>query len=222
VKPGVPKSLKPEPASSPSSAQTMQDSQWIVLAHLLRPQGRKGEVLADLLTDFPERFSTTPRVFLAPENFTGSESSARLAEVTDFWLPVGKNSGRIVLHLSGIDSINQAETLAGLNVIVPASERLELEEDAAYVSDLVGCVVYDHANPESTIAIGTITDVHFPTTPDGTRRLEEVAPLLSVETSDGEEILVPFAKAFVIKVDIDGQRIDMTLPIGLMDVNRPD
>ena len=44
-------------------------SQWIVLAQILRPQGRKGEVLADLFTDFPERFDEHPGVWLAPSGF---------------------------------------------------------------------------------------------------------------------------------------------------------
>jgi 16S rRNA processing protein RimM len=221
VKPGDPSrdphSSTPEPASSQNSDQTTQDPQWIVLAHLLRPQGRKGEILADLLTDFPEQFSSSPRVFLAPEHFAGPESDARIAEVRDFWLPVGKNSGRIVLHLAGIDSINQAETLGGLDVIVPASELPELEDDAEYISDLVGCTLFDHANPEVTLALGTVTDVHFATTPDGSRRLEEAAPLLAVETPSGDEILVPFVKAFLISVDTDAKRIDMNLPAGLSE-----
>ena len=44
-------------------------SQWIVLAQVLRPQGRRGEVLADLFTDFPERFEQHRSVWLAPQGF---------------------------------------------------------------------------------------------------------------------------------------------------------
>jgi 16S rRNA processing protein RimM len=209
-----------EPASSLSSDQTTQDSSWIVLAHLLRPQGRKGEILAELLTDFPERFSSNPRVFLAPPDFSGSESAARLATVTDFWLPVGKNQGRIVLHFAGIDSITLAESLANLDVIVPSDERLELEDDATYISDLIGCTLYDHADPQVTVSLGVVTDVHFATTPDGSRRLEDAAPILALETPAGDEILVPFVKAFLIELDPAAKRIDMTLPAGLADVNR--
>ena len=57
-------------------------SSWIVLAHLLRPQGRKGELLAELLTDFPERFEEQRRVFLATPNFAGEEAEARAAELS--------------------------------------------------------------------------------------------------------------------------------------------
>jgi 16S rRNA processing protein RimM len=190
-------------------------SSWIVLAHLLRPQGRKGELLAELLTDFPERFENQRRVFLAPANFAGEEAQARAAEVVSFWLPVGKNEGRIVLQFAGIDSITAAEGFAGLDVIVPYEERLPLDDESEYISDLIGCTVYD-----GPIAVGVIDDVQFPSTPDGGRRLAEAAPLLAVLSPDGDEILIPFAKAFLVSVNVKERRVDMTLPEGLVEVNR--
>ena len=87
------------------------DPSWVVLAHLLRPQGRKGELLADLLTDFPERFEDRKQVFLASEGFSGPASAARAADAVSFWLPVGKNAGRIVLHFAGIDSISDRKSV---------------------------------------------------------------------------------------------------------------
>ncbi|HMH13623.1 MAG TPA: ribosome maturation factor RimM [Edaphobacter sp.] len=188
---------------------------WIVLAHLLRPQGRKGELLAELLTDFPERFEGERRVFLAPPNFAGEEAEARAAQVVSFWLPVGKNEGRIVLQFAGIDSITAAEGIAGLDVIVPYEERLPLDEESEYISDLIGCTVYD-----GSAAVGVIDDVQFPATPDGGRRLAEAAPLLSVLSPDGDEILIPFAKAFLVGVNVKEKRVDMVLPEGLIEVNR--
>ena len=188
---------------------------WVVLAHLLRPQGRKGELLAELLTDFPERFEEHPRVWLAAPAFAGPASDARSAEVAAFWLPVGKNAGRVVLHLAGIDTIEAAERLAGKDVIVPAEARMELDEDAAYISDLVGCTVYDGDSP-----LGVVDDVHFATTPDGARRLQDAAPLLALLSPENEEILIPYAKAFLVSVDLPGKSIRMTLPEGLADINR--
>ena len=188
---------------------------WIVLAQLLRPQGRKGELLAELLTDFPERFDDHPRVFLAPPNFSGAPESARSIDVLAFWLPVGKNAGRIVLHFEGIDSITQAETLSGLDVIVPTEERLELDEESEYIADLIGCSVYD-----ADTLIGTVSAVDFPTTPDGTRRLEDAAPLLTVLSDTGTEILIPYVKAFLLSISVESKRIDMRLPEGLLDLNK--
>ncbi|QHN04810.1 16S rRNA processing protein RimM [Granulicella sp. WH15] len=194
---------------------TENPPQWIVLAQLLRPQGRKGELLAELLTDFPERFDDQPRVFLAPANFAGSEDAARRATITSFWLPVGRNVGRIVLEFAGIDSITKAEALNGLEVIVPAEERLELDEESEYIADLIGCAVYDGDR-----RIGTVEGVDFPTTPDGARRLEEAAPLLTVLGEDGLEVLIPYVKAYLREVSVEAKRIDMTLPVGLVELNR--
>src|SRR5271169_3896971 len=103
---------------------TQSTPAWIVLAHLLRPQGRKGEVLAELFTDFPERFDDQRRVFLAAPGFDGDPMEARSAEVVAFWLPVGKNEGRVVLQFAGIDTISDAESIAGKDVIIQSEERL--------------------------------------------------------------------------------------------------
>ncbi len=118
---------------------------------------------------------------------------ARSAEVVSFWLPVGKNEGRIVLQFAGIDTITQAEGLAGLDVLVHGEDRMPLDDDSMYISELIGCTVYDGAT-----AVGVITDVQFPTTADGSRRLAEAAPLLEVASGEGDEILIPFAKAFIV------------------------
>jgi 16S rRNA processing protein RimM len=197
-------------SSSPSSAS------WTTLAILLRPQGRKGELLAELFTDFPERFDDRSRVFLAKPEFDGPEDEASPIVVTGHWLPVGRNHGRIVLALEGIDSIEKAEALAGLAVLVPATERIELDDDAEYISDLIGCSVFD--GPER---IGEVSGVEFPSTPDGNRRLADAAPLLTVLTEAGDEVLIPYVQSFLVGVSPEEKRIDMRLPGGLVDLNRP-
>ncbi len=194
-------------------------SQWIVLAHILRPQGRKGEVLADLFTDFPERFADHPQIWLAPPGFDEQASSEiaglKPAEVDSHWLPVGRNAGRIVLHFAGVDTIEQAEQLAGKEVVVPVTERVPLESGAAYISDLIGCTVYDHDR-----ALGVVDDVQFPTTPDGSRRLDEAAPLLAITSTGGQEILIPFASAFLLDLNVAAKSIRMALPEGLAEINQ--
>lgn len=188
---------------------------WTTLAHLLRPQGRKGELLAELLTDFPERFEERPRVFLAKPGFAGTEAEARAVTITNHWLPVGRNHGRVVLCFAGIDSINAAEELTGLDLIVPLEDRVELEDDAEYISDLIDCEVFDGA-----VRVGLVTNVEFPASADGTRRLVDAAPLLTVLTADGDEVLIPYVQTFLVALRPEDKRIDMLLPPGLMDLNR--
>jgi 16S rRNA processing protein RimM len=198
-------------------------SQWIVLAHILRPQGRRGEVLADLFTDFPERFGQHPQVWIARQGFAEQAAMDPIAcpppesaTVDSHWLPVGRNAGRIVLHFTGIDTIEQAQQLASKEVLVPRAERMPLSPGAAYISDLIGCTVYDHGR-----ALGVVDSVQFPTSPDGSRRLEDAPPLLAVTSLDGSEILIPFAREFVLDLDPAAKSIRMALPEGLTEINQP-
>lgn len=181
----------------------MTDTPYTAIARLLRPQGRKGELLADMLTDFPERFKTTTSVLL--ENPKGEPTPATLEE---HWFPTGRNAGRVVLKLKGIDSINDAETLQGKLVLVPDDERVPLDEDRVWVSDLIGCELYHHDN-----LIGTVAEVHENESPEG-------ASLLVVRKSHSEdELLIPFVKAYILSLDIQAKRIEMKLPDGLLEIN---
>lgn len=188
-------------------------SKWVVLAHLLRPQGRKGELLAELLTDFPDRFVGRKDLFLVSSG-NAKDQSTQSVDVTSSWLPVGKNKGRIVLHFADVDTISAAEAYVGMDVVVPSDRRVTLEDESIYISDLVGCTV-----GEETRVIGQIGDVQFPTAPDGSR-LPDAAPLLVVTTNDGEEVLIPFVKAFVRNLDLTARRLQMSLPPGLVEVNQ--
>ncbi len=184
---------------------------WVTVAHLLRPQGRKGELLAELLTDFPQRFADHPQVFLrGPAEF----DEPRPATVESHWLPVGRNAGRIVLQLTGVDSIESAEALSGTDVLIPAADRLPLEDGSMYISDLVGCTVSSAGK-----LIGVIESVEFATTPDGSARISDAAPILVVRTPDGNEAMVPFVRAYLTHIDLQAKSIAMDLPDGLLDLN---
>ena len=179
----------------------MSDASWAILARLVRPQGRHGEILADLLTDFPERFADRRRLYL----LASETSSAPTREVAldRHW----QHKGRVVLKFTGVDSINDAELLRGLLVAIPASERVPLTDDSVYVSDLIGCEVVDLAS--AMAAIGKVRDV------------DREAGLLVVQPSRGEEVLIPFAKAYLVRIDTTANRIEMRLPAGLLDINAP-
>jgi len=191
---------------------------WVWLARIRRPQGRKGEVFADLLTDFPERFAERKKLFLLRETADSSTRNSPAIPVRSAQAATGPrevelvhhwpHKGGIVLHFAGIESINDAETLSGLLVVLPETERAPLGEGEYYISDLVGCSLFDVASG-TPVLVGVIDDVD--------RSAGPIA-LLEVKGKQGE-ILVPFANAFIKVVDITAKRVEMALPEGLVDVN---
>jgi 16S rRNA processing protein RimM len=182
----------------------------------MRPQGRRGELLAEPLSDLPDIFASGQPAWLAPTGALApaSDDEASALRIEEHWFPTGKNAGRIVLKLSGCDSISAAEALAGQQLLIPATLLPQLDADTFYVGDLLGCTLFDGKTP-----IGPVVDVHFPTSADG-RRLPDAAPLLAVQlpSSDPEDpTLIPFIRAWLDSVDLQSQRITMHLPAGLLD-----
>jgi 16S rRNA processing protein RimM len=118
------------------------------------------------------------------------------------------HKGDVVLHFAGVNSIEEAEKLRDLVVAVPRGERAALGEDEVYVGDLIGCALVDvAASPERVV--GVIEDVD--------REAGPVA-LLVVRGEAADEILVPFAKAYLRRIDLEGKRVEMALPSGLLDL----
>ena len=191
-----------------SQEQSAED--WVWLASIHRPQGRKGEVFAEILTDFPEKFSERKMLWLLPSNSSAPGQTApkvppRQVELVAHWL----HNGGIVLHFAGVNSISDAETLAGLIVALPRAQRIALAEDEVHIADLIGCTVFEVTNTDP-VAIGQIENVD---------RTAGPVPLLSVKSAQGE-VLIPFAKSFLRKLDVEARRVEMALPEGLVDLNR--
>lgn len=199
-------------------------SEWTPIARLLRPQGRRGELLAEPLSDLPGLFEAHREVLLSAVEAPLPTPGPSIVRIEAHWLPSGKNAGRIVLKLSGCDSISAAETLAGRTLLLATKDLPALDPGAFFVGDLTGCTLFNSA-PTSAVdtssaphAVGTVTGVEFITTPDGRVRLQDAAPLLAVATTaDSEPILIPFVQAWIDAVDIPAQRIVMRLPDGLLD-----
>jgi 16S rRNA processing protein RimM len=183
--------------------------QWVWLARIRRAQGRKGEVFADILTDFPERFAERHRLWLipAPDGPRGKGTiPPREAELVGHWL----HKGGIVLHFAHSQSISDAEALSGLIVAIPLTERAPLNDEGFYIGDLIGCTLYDVSSEPSTL-VGSIEDVDQTAGP--------VALLVIHAPGSREEILVPFAKSYLRGIDFESKRVDMALPEGLVNLN---
>jgi|SRR6267142_2283185 len=191
------------------------------MARILRARGNKGEVAAELLTDFPERLTKLKEVFVGQ---AGGKTEPRLMALKSCWLSQN-HRGQIVFHFEGVNSISDAEKYRGLEVLLPFEQRVTLPAGQYFVSDLIGCSVFEDLAPTSIVAsspcsmgeapslLGTVSDVQF--------LGEEISgtPLLEVETSSGE-ILIPLAADICTKIDIPARRIEVVLSEDLRDLNR--
>jgi 16S rRNA processing protein RimM len=171
---------------------------FLAIARIVRPQGRRGEVAAEILTDFPSRFSGVTRVYLeAPGQVPGPIA------LENAW----PHKGRIILKLAGIDSIDQASRLRGLHVLIPSDEKTALPPHHYYHGDLQGCRVVVESEGGKT-EVGRVTEIE-PT--GGT-------DLLHVATPRGE-ILIPLAQEICRRIDCSAKEIVIDPPADLLDLN---
>ena len=180
---------------------TTEEPPGVTIARVLRPHGRRGEVAAEILTDFPQRITK-----LTSAALWDGRSAPRPIGVRSCWLSQSR-SGQAIFHFEGSDSISDAEKLAGLEVQIPLSDRMPLPRGSYYVTDLAGCEVR-----EKSAAIGRVRDVQFTG--------EDVAgtPILVVDSPEGE-MLIPLAEEICVRIDTAARQIEVVLPDGLRDLN---
>jgi 16S rRNA processing protein RimM len=166
----------------------------------VKTQGRRGEVATEVFSDVPGRFAAGMKLSALPRV---PEDRRRELEVEELW----PHKGLLVLKFAGIDSISEAETLIGRELQVPGSQRSELPAGWDYVSDLVGCEVFDGGN-----SIGKVEDVQF-----GAGE----APLLIVKGTAGGLLEIPFAEAYLASLNVERKQVRMRLPEGLLELNAP-
>ena len=192
--------------------------EWVLVARIVRPRGNKGEVLAELFTDHASRLANFQNLFVRK-----GQEAPRSMGLQNFW--VDRNHPEHgIFHFAGCPSIDAAEKLRGLDVLIPVADRVELPAGNYFVSDLIGCTVFEIPSEQTKLSspvcameeaprvLGAVTDVFFPG--EGTAG----TPLLQVETPAGE-LLVPLAVDICRSIDVAARRIDVTLPEGLSDLN---
>lgn len=176
------------------------------MARILRPRGRRGEVVAESLSGLQQRFETLHRLYLGTAN--GIRVDAEPVEVDE----AGWHQGRLILKLRGVDSIAAAESLRGRLLLVRREDRATLPPGQYYVDDLEGCQVQlQRGNTGHPRVIGSVTAVEE--TPGG--------HLLHVTRSGSpEEVLIPFAQAICTHVDVNARVIVIDPPDDLLELNR--
>jgi len=170
---------------------------WVAVALLGKPRGNRGEVTALALSDKLDRYEALREVCLFGP---GESASSRRYQVESTWF----HNGTLIFKFRGVDTISDAEPLAGAEVRVPMSQRAPLEPGEFFQSDLVGCEVVDRRTGESLGRVSGWED-------------SGGSGLLVVEG----RLLIPFVRAICVEIRPQAKRIAVELPAGLKDLNRP-
>ena len=167
----------------------------IIVARAVRTRGLKGELVADVLTDFPERFERVSTLAGVAPNGTRQE-----LELENYWF----QNERVVLKFVGFDSVDTAKALIGFKFGLPETERIELKENEFYDWELEGCSVETKRGQ----VVGKVREV---------LRTGGVE-LLAVESEGPTEVLIPMAADIVVEVDVANKKILVDPPDGLLEL----
>jgi 16S rRNA processing protein RimM len=169
---------------------------FIAIARIARTRGNRGEVVADLYTDFPDRFNALEEVWL--EFYDGRKQRVALE---DCW----EHKGRRVFKFAGVDSISSAEGYVGCWIVIPSDQAVQLPEGTYYDHDLMGCSVQDIRGNR----LGIVGDI-----------LHIAGNSQLVVKDLNREYLIPAVESICIRVSIVGKQILVDPPEGLMDLNK--
>jgi len=167
----------------------------IIVAHAVRTRGLKGELVADVLTDFPDRFESVSEL-----TGVGPGGERITLQLEHYWF----QNERMVLKFAGYENIDAAKALVGYQFGLPEAERVKLSEDEFYDWELEGCAVADQAG----VPLGRVTEV---------MRTGGVE-LLVVSGGERSDLLIPLARAIVVSIDIANKQILIDPPEGLLDL----
>jgi 16S rRNA processing protein RimM len=165
----------------------------VAIARIVRPRGLKGEIIAEILTDFPERFELLDKTIVVQK---GGERSD--LKIENFWF----QNDRVILKFAGYDSVEAAETLRDTDVCVPESEVVELDDGEFFDWQLEGCSVETVGGER----LGRVRSL-----------MRTGGPELLVVEGETKEFLIPFAEAICIDVDVENRLIKIDPPDGLLD-----
>lgn len=183
-----------EEAEETGGAPDSTEGELVAVARAVKTRGLRGEVVAELLTDFPERFEGLERLIAV-----GADGSRQVLELEEHWF----HQGRVVLKFAGYDSVEAAGALVNLEFTVPESERVELEEDEYYDWELEGCRV-ETVEGEG---LGTVREI---------MRTGGVE-MLVVDNGEGRDYLIPMAEDICVEMSVERKLIRVDVPEGLLE-----
>ena len=164
----------------------------LLMGRVGKTHGVRGEIKVAPETDAPERFADLEAVYLG-----ATTASARRFDLEGVRFQYPKGRTTVLLALEGVETVEDAADLRGLQVFADPDDLPALEDGQAYLHDLVGLEVVevDEAGSEVEV-IGTVRDLY-----DGAQLL------FAVERSGKPEVLIPDVEEFVVRTDLEAGRL---------------
>ncbi|HEV2803022.1 MAG TPA: ribosome maturation factor RimM [Pyrinomonadaceae bacterium] len=181
-------------SGAPDGIEPGGEEELIAVARVVKVRGIRGEVAAELLTDFPERFEGLEE--LVSIDAGGARETLALE---DSWL----HGGRVILKFAGYETPEAAQALVGRELAVPETDAVELEEDEFYDWQLIDCRVETVEGQE----IGRVAEVLH----------TGAAPVLVVREGKREH-LIPLAASICVEIDREAKLIRVDPPEGLIEI----
>jgi 16S rRNA processing protein RimM len=178
-----------------SDLEDVSSNDLIVIARAVRTRGLKGEVVAELLTDFPDRFAVVDQLVAI-----ATADQRKVVELEDYWF----QKDRVILKFTGYDDIDKAGELVGCEFAIPDADRVPLEDGEYYDFELEGCTV----RLQDGFIVGSVQEV---LKTGGTE-------ILLIVGDDGREHLVPLAAEMILEIDTSAKHIVVDPPEGLLDL----
>ena len=122
----------------------------------------------------------------------GPGGNERVVEIESVW----EHRNHPVFKFRGIDTMTEAEQLQGFELRIPLAERAPVPEGEYFHSDLIDCQVVERDGT----ALGTVT------------AWEDFGGTGILVVAGAKELMIPFAKKFLVEIDVAGKRIVVDLP----------
>ncbi|MFZ5920197.1 MAG: ribosome maturation factor RimM [Chloroflexota bacterium] len=179
------------PAQAGSGSPPVGEPVYLVVGRLRRPHGLRGEILMEVLTDFPERLKRGKQVFIGDDYTPHTISACR------------RHNDGLLLTFEGCTDRDEAAKLRNQDVFVPTGSLPALSEGEYYHHQLVGLSVVT----DTGRSLGALVEV-----------IETGAnDVYAVRDENGREVLLPAIPQVVLDVDLDSATMRVHPLEGLLD-----
>lgn len=171
-----------------------------------KPHGIRGELTVYCPAEDPKLLKG--EVLIAPPSFKEQESSKGELLPAEI-ISLRMHKGSPLVFLKDLKDRTQAESFRQHKIYIRRSKLPPTDEDEYYITDLLGCRVYLHGSDGEESFLGCLVATAVPAGQE----------LWTIETEDGQEILLPAVPEFVKDIKLDEEIIIITPPQGLIELN---